>query len=163
MPGTTYMIDFGPLQEVPSEILKKMQASSLHSRATGIANTMATGLDSASQSHYSRKLVASFDQPDTLGFVTLDALPGFDWRDREITVRGYFDPARDIRPGEAVDKFFAKVRFTQTFYTSNGSYTRILPGDLQLQVTALGALTLNKPVGFLFLVIDGTVQIKERS
>lgn len=161
--ATTYMIDFGPLQEVPSDVLKKMQASTLHSRATGADNTLALGLDSPSTNHYSRKVVGSLGLADTGGFVILDALPGFDWRDREIRVLMYFDPTRDIRPGEALDKSFAKIRHEDTFYSSSGNYTKNLPGGVYLQVTGIGGLTINKPSGYLYVLVEGTVQLKERT
>lgn len=159
----TRNIDFGPLQEVPSDTMNKFQETIFHSRASGAANTIAAGLDAASTSHYSRKIVASLAQPATGAFVNLDTPAGFDWRDRQIRVVLWFDPVRDIRPGEAFDKAFAMFRYEEVFYSSSGAFTKALPAVIDLQVTALGVLTINKPAGYLHLLVEGTVQIKERS
>ena len=161
--GNTRNVDFGPLQEVPSDTMNKFQETIFHSRATGAVNTLAVGLDAASTAHYSRKVVFSMTQAANLGFDVLDAPAGFDWRDRDIRVCGYMDPSRDIRPGEGADKALAKWRFEERMYSSSGNYTRVFSAPIQIQITGIGGLTISKGEGYLFLIIEGTVQVKERS
>jgi hypothetical protein len=159
--GKTYLVDFGPLQEVPSDFLKKVQESTLLSRASGASNTMAVGLDSASTNHYGRKVIYSRSQPALGGFQTLD--DEIDWRDRYIRVIVHLDIFRDIRPGEADDKALGRWRSVGNYYTSSGGVQFRPNSRLVIEVTAGGALRVDKDLGFLHLIIEGSVQVKERS
>lgn len=159
--ATTYLIDFGPLVEVPSDFLKKLQSAALLSRAAGASNTLANGLDSPSTNHYGRSVVYCRDKPATAGFLEVDS--AIDWRDRQITVSLAFDRDRDIRPGEVDDKALAKYRGRGTYYTSSGNIQIPLIPQVILEITALGALRVNKDLGYLHMTIEGSVQLKERS
>ena len=150
---------FGPLVRVPSAFLNRVQDSLFTQRGNGADNTGSLRLDGDNANLIGRTVVFSIAQPAGIGF-SCDG--GIDWRDRDITVNGWADPNRDIRPGSGFDSAFPKWIFRRSFY-SGTSGVFDLGNGFELAVGITGVLGLVKPAAFLHLIVTGTAQVKERT
>ena len=152
---------FVPLMRVPSTILNRIQASLFDRRGNGVGNTLATGLDAISNAWDKGVVHFSLDRPVPPGSLLIDN--SFDWRDRHMVVSYRFDPARDIKPGESADHMHARDSGLVTGYTGTGSLRVRLGPNLTLFIGPTGVLFVEKSLGYGYVAIQLSTQIKERS
>jgi hypothetical protein len=152
---------FLPLQRVPAAILNALQKAALDQRGNGVGNTLATGLDAEFTAWDCGRVQIAIAQPATPISLEIDATK--DWRDRQLTVSWRFDPTRDIRPGEAFDKAYAKDRGLTAIYTNLGNQRWLLGPSMTLFVGPTGHLFIEKTIGFAYIEITTSTQLKERS
>lgn len=150
---------FTPLMRVPSAILNKIQSAVFDQRGNGPINTLAPGLNAVSTAWDPVRLHASLDRP-VIGGGLIDN--SRDYRDRMITVRYRFDPARDIRPGEASDHVFPRDVGIVSRYSGNGVFINCT-SSLSVWIGPTGNLFVVKSLGWAALDIEASCQLKERS
>jgi len=155
------LLTFGPLQRVPSLILNAIQRSALDQRGTGTGNTLATAMNADNNAKNCGRIQIAVDQPVTITPLQVDAR--LDWRDRHLTVAWHFDPNRDIRPGRISDHVFPRDRGEVPLYTGTGNRRWALGPALNLYVGPTGVLFVEKGLGFAYLEVTASVQLKERS
>ncbi len=153
---------FGPLQRVPSAILNALQRAALDQRANGPGNTLATGLDADNTGWDCGRVQSAIDRPAS-GIFPLEIDSRKNWIDRQITVSYRFDPVRDIRPGEAGDNCFARDYGTVPIYTRLGSQRWSLCPDVTLFIGPTGVMFVEKGIGYLYIEVTTSTQLKERS
>lgn len=157
---------FAPLDEVDSADLNAWQRGILTQRAPGPTNTLATGLDTPSNTHQVKTVVVAMANAAAAPTVTGLVDNAIDWRDRHVTVDLYYDPTRDIRPGEADDDKQAQVHATFSFYTNTGGRFWTVAGIAGLAVyvdNTNGYLWCKKPLGYAYGTMSATCQLRERS
>ena len=152
---------FVPLMRVPSTILNRIQASLFDRRGNGVGNTLAVGLDAISTAWDKGTVHISVDKPVPPLALQVDST--YDYRDRHLHISYKFDPTRDIRPGQPEDHMHARDVGVVTAYTGNGSATIRLGPALSLFVGPTGVLFVNKSMGFAYLCVQISTQLKERS
>lgn len=155
------IVNFGPLQRVPAFLLNALQKSLLDQRGSGTGNTLALGLNNVLVSWDRGPIQVALAQPAT-GLTPIEIDLGKDWRDRQITINYFFDPLRDIRPGEAGDFQYARDRGTRVFYSRLGGRWALSP-SLGIFINASGIMYAEKEAGYGYLEIIGSTQLKERS
>lgn len=155
------LLTFGPLQRVPSAILNAIQRACLDQRGNGAGNTLALGINSDSSAKDCGRVHVALDQPAIVGSAQGDTR--LNWIDRWLTVSFKFDPNRDIRPGKAQDHAFARDTGLIILYTSSGNKRWALGPDLVLFVDAGGQLRFEKGLGFAYIEVTTSTQLKERS
>ncbi len=153
---------YGPLQRVRGIILNAIQRATLDQRGSGTDNTLTTNINNVSTSWDCGRVQMAVDRPIPAGpNLTLDNTK--DWRDRQLWVSFRFDPVRDIRPGEADDHCIARDRGGVPIYTTLGNQRWALGPSMTLFVDASGVLRLEKGLGYAYLEITTSTQLKERS
>jgi len=155
------LVNFGPLQRVPAFFLNAIQQALLDQRGSGTGNTLATGLNDVLVSWDRGPIQVALAQPAS-GLTPIEIDLGKDWRDRIITVDYFFDPVRDIRPGEAGDFQNARDRGSRVIYTRIGTRWALTP-SLGILINPSGIMYAEKEAGYAYLQITGSTQLKERS
>ena len=146
---------------VPSAVLNRIQSSLFDRRGDGVGNTLAVGLDAISSAWDKGTIHISLDKPVPPLPLQLDAT--YDYRDRHLLISYKFDPTRDIRPGQPEDHMHARDVGVVTAYTRSGSATIRLGPALSLFVGPTGVLFVNKSMGYGYVCVQLSTQIKERS
>lgn len=152
---------FTPLMRVPSVVLNRIQSDLFDRRGNGVGNTLAIGLDAVSAAWDKGTIHISVDRP--VPPLPLQVDSSYDYRDRHLLITYKFDPARDIRPGQGEDHMHARDVGIVTAYTRGGSATIRLGPDLSLFVGPTGVLFVNKALGYAYVCVQLSTQIKERS
>lgn len=152
---------FVPFMRVPSAVLNRIQSSLFDRRGNGVGNTLAVGLDAISSAWDKGTIHISLDKPVPPLPLQLDNT--YDYRDRHLLISYKFDPTRDIRPGQPEDHMHARDVGVVTAYTRSGSATIRLGPDVSLFVGPTGVLFVNKNLGYAYISVELSTQIKERS
>ncbi len=152
---------FVPLQRVPAQILNAIQRGVFDQRGNGAGNTLTTNLDNQFTGWNCGRVQMSIDRPVAGLPLALDS--AIDWRDRQITVAYRFDPLRDIRPGRGGDQMHARDRGLMQFYTGLGTIRRLLGPSMNLFIGPTGVLFIEKGLGYAYVEITTSTQLKERS
>lgn len=153
---------FGPLQRVPSAVMNAIQRAALDQRGSGAGNTLATGLNGETTAWDCGRVQISIDRPAS-GIFPIEIDTGKVWIDRQLTVSFRFDPVRDIRPGESGDHCFARDVGKFPIYTGLGNRRWSLCPDMTLFVGPTGVMFVEKGIGYAYIEVTTSTQLKERS